>query len=226
MTALDRIDAALNELPQEIRSRSGSVFYAGRDAFEWPSRLYVLGLNPGGSPALQSEETVDLDIRRWRSGRLKHSRYLDDSWRGKPAGRHGMQPRMRHMFDRLGVDLRQTPSSNVLFVRSPTEAAVAGEKFHLLQHCWPIHDVVIEALHIDTILCLGRTPGLWVREVIGAHQTIDAYVETNARGWKSDAHLADDGRAVITVTHPGRADWRNPDADPTSMVARVLARRR
>lgn len=130
------------------------------------------------------------------------------------------------MFDRLGIDLRQTPSSNVLFVRSQNEAALTNEKLHLLQHCWAIHDAVIDALNIDTILCLGGTSGRWVREALAAHQTIDAYAERNARGWKSDAHLAQDGRVVITVTHPGRADWRNPDADPTPMVARVLTRQR
>jgi len=59
---------------------------------------------------------------------------------------------------------------------------------------------------------------------MGASQRIDSFVESNRRGWTSEAHITPDGRAVITVTHPGRADWRNPNADPTALVQRVLAR--
>ena len=52
----------------------------------------------------------------------------------------------------------------------------------------------------------------------------DTSVEANARGWASETHAASDGRWVVTVTHPGLADWRNPAADPTPLVRAALGR--
>jgi len=36
-------------IPDSLLERSGKGFYSGRTAFENTSKLYVLGLNPGGS---------------------------------------------------------------------------------------------------------------------------------------------------------------------------------
>ena len=216
--------SAVVQLAPSIMRRSGSLFYSGPSAFQGQHSLYVLGLNPGGSPVAQATETVERDLADWRALTLPWSAYLDESWQGKPAGAHGMQPRMRHMFDRLGLDLREVPASNVVFVRSTNEAALASEKAVLLPQCWPVHAAVIRDLGIRTILCLGTTAGRWTREAIGAHALIDRFQESNDRGWSSEAHIAADGRAVVTVTHPGRADWRNPAADPTPLVKAVLER--
>lgn len=216
--------SAVEQLSPSIMRRSGSLFYSGPSAFQRQRPLYVVGLNPGGSPVTQAAETVERDLADWRALKSPWSAYLDESWQGKPAGTHGMQPRMRHMFDRLGLDLRGVPASNVVFVRSANEAALASEKTVLLPQCWPVHAAVIRDLGIRTILCLGTTAGRWTREAIGAHKLIDRFQESNDRGWTSEAHVASDGRAVVTVTHPGRADWRNPAADPTPMVKAVLER--
>ena len=218
------VENALKNVPASIMMRSGSVFYSGTSAFSQSTDLYILGLNPGGSPLNQNDETVARDLDDWRSLPARWSSYLDESWQGKPPGTHGMQPRMRHMFDKLGRDLRAVPASNVVFVRSTSEATLSAEKSALLSKCWPVHDAVIRDLGIRTILCLGTTAGRWVREAVGANQLIDKFQEQNARGWTSEAHLGSDGRAVVTVTHPGRADWRNPNADPTPLLGAVLAR--
>jgi hypothetical protein len=219
-----KIQNALANLPQEVRSRSGAVFYSGQTAFSEDRSLYILGLNPGGSPKRQAAETVERDLAAWAGMTSRSSRYLDEAWEGKAPGTHGMQPRMRHMFDQLGLDLRETPASNLVFVRSASEAALAVEKERLIRMCWPVHQAVIDSLNIRTILCLGGTAGRWVREVVGATQLSDSFRETNARGWTSQTHAASDGRRVITVTHPGRVDWRNPAADPTPLVRRTLDR--
>jgi uracil-DNA glycosylase len=81
---------------------------------------------------------------------------------------------------------------------------------------------VIDALQIKVVLCFGGTAGRWVRNELNAHQHLDAYVESNRRGWRSEGHRASDGRAVVTLTHPGRANWCNPNSDPTPLVERVL----
>lgn len=218
------IATAIDQLSPSIAHRSGSLFYSGPSAFEGHRPLYILGLNPGGSPITQADETVAHDLTEWKALTKPWSAYLDESWQGRPPGAHGMQPRMRHMFDQLGLNLREVPASNVVFVRSANEAALAAEKASLLSQCWPVHDAVIRDLDVRVILCLGGTAGRWVRDAVGAHQLLDRFFERNARGWTSEAHLAPDRRAVVTVTHPGRADWRNPAADPTPLVRAVLDR--
>jgi hypothetical protein len=208
----------------KLHDRSGSVFYAGRHAFTAPAKIYLLGLNPGGSPAAQAEETIGRDLAKWRSGPERWSAYIDENWAGAPAGTYGMQPRIRHMFDRLGLDLRSVPASNVVFVRSNDEAALAGEKRSLLAQCWPVHRAIIDALGVSTVLCLGGTAGRWVRSLLGANVRRGRFVESNSRGWTSKAHLSHAGMCVITLTHPGRADWRNPAADPTPLVREMVGR--
>ena len=45
-------------IPPSVLAESGAAFYSGRAAFSAPSPLYILGLNPGGSPLLQANDTV------------------------------------------------------------------------------------------------------------------------------------------------------------------------
>jgi hypothetical protein len=208
----------------QLHDRSGAVFYSGPAAFAAPARLYLLGLNPGGSPTMQAGETIGRDLAEWRAGPQRWSAYVDASWRGMPAGTYGIQPRIRHLFDRLGLDPCDIPASNVVFLRSNDEAALAAEKHSLLTKCWPVHQAVINALGVSTVLCLGGTAGQWVRSLLGAKERAGRFVESNSRGWTSEAHVSGGGMCVITLTHPGRADWRNPAADPTPLVREMLAR--
>jgi uracil-DNA glycosylase len=83
-------------------------------------------------------------------------------------GKWGMQPRMLHMLASLGLDPRAVPASNVVFVRSSTEAMLQGEKESLLRACWPVHQAVIDALGVRVVLCFGGIAGRWVREELGA----------------------------------------------------------
>jgi hypothetical protein len=213
---------ALDALPVTLTSRSGSVFYSGSTAFTAPSSLYVLGLNPGGSPVAQAGETLRAHLDVFREREAPWSAYADEAWAGRPAGTWGMQPRVLHLFAALGLDPRMVPSSNVVFVRSATEADLEREKGTLLAQCWPVHQAAIEALQVRVLLCFGGTAGRWARERLGATVQVDEYRETNRRGWVSTAHQVPDGRTVITTTHPSRADWRNPEADPSPLVRRVL----
>ena len=215
--------SALSDVPADMLKRSGSVFYSGRSAFSGPSDVYILGLNPGGSPTKQADETIDRDLAGWFASPGPWSAYLDAEWNGSAKGTYGVQPRISHMFARLGRDLRNTPASNVVFVRSRDEVALKLEKAALLRACWPVHEAVLHALNVRVVLALGATAGRWVRRALGADERFGHFRETNSRGWMNEAHRAEDGRAVVTVTHPGRADWRNSDADPTPLVEMVLA---
>lgn len=219
------ITAALNGINADIRARSGSVFYSGRSAFSRPAPLYLLGLNPGGNPVRQAAETVEADLDQFRTQAASWSAYGDESWEGRPSGTFGMQPRVLHMLAQLNLDPRQVPASNVVFVRSRTERMLDAEKRKLLSACWPIHAAVISSLCVNTVVCFGATAGRWTREQMNAHEPIDSFREKNRRGWTSLAHRAPDGRIVATLTHPSRADWTNPLADPTPMVAHMLAQK-
>gem|GEM_PF-311748 len=221
---LQAIERSANALPAMVKLRSGAVFYSGQGAFDEPAPLYVLGLNPGGSPTKQADRTIARDLAEWPNMPRHSSRYLDEAWEGKAPGTYGMQPRIRHMFEKLALDLRRVPASNVAFVRSLSEADLATEKATLLDACWPVHEVVMRELSVRTVLCLGGTAGRWVREKLGATRVFGTFRESNDRGWLSEAHVARDGRAVVTVTHPGRVDWRNPAADPTPLLRSVLKR--
>lgn len=211
-------------VPSEMHARSGSVFYSGRSAFENRSDLYILGLNPGGDPVRQAQETIgaslDAAVRRTR---IAWSAYQDESWAGRPPGTYKMQPRVTHMLRRLGRSPRETPASNVVFVRSGREAALKAEKASLLRACWPVHRAVIDRLGVRVVLCFGGTAGKWTRELLGAHELVDSFQERNDRGWTSQSHRAPDGRMVVTATHPGIADWTNPSTDPTDLVANALS---
>ena len=217
-------DDFVSLIPSSLLGRSGAVFYSGRAAFLKPSPLYILGLNPGGCPTDDPNETIGQKLINWPSLPDEWSAYSDDIWKGLP-GTHGMQPRVVHLLSRLGLNPRHVPASNVVFVRTRDEASLAAEKQSLLQACWPVHRAVIEQLGVTTILCFGGTAGWWVREALGAHKEVGSFVENNNRRWTSTAHLSPNGLCAITATHPSRADWRNPDSDPTPLVKKMLLRK-
>lgn len=216
------ITEAVSAMPKEVLDTSGAVFYSAPPAFDGCRPVYILGLNPGGDPATQAENTVRRNFQSWAEQVEPYSAYIDEIWGGSVAGEHGMQPRIRHMANALAIDLRHTPASNVVFVRSATEEKLQAKKRDLLGACWPVHRAVIESLSSRVIICLGSTAGRWVRECMGAHEQFDSFKETNDRGWTSTAHRSSVGTFVCTLTHPGRVDWRNPDADPAPMVKRVM----
>ena len=218
------IASALDRLPSELLGRSGRVFYTGNEAFAGPRSLYLLGLNPGGDPVDQREETIEADLAQQRARNEPWSAYADDRWHGAQPGKWGLQQRVLHMLDRLCLDPRDVPASNVVFVRTRAETDLRAEKAALLEACWPVHEAVIETLRIKVVVCFGSTAGRWVRDRTGASRQIDQFVEGNSRGWKSFTHEAPSGLAVVTVSHPGRADWRNGLADPTPLVEAALAR--
>jgi len=203
---------------------SGEVFYSGRSAFENPSPIYLLGLNPGGDPAGLAEWTIGRDIASLRE-RDDWSAYADESWGGLEPGKSDFQRHVLHLFEVCGLDARRVPASNVIFKRTRSEAEIGAGKRALLDACWPVHHAVIQSLGVGVVVCLGGPAGGFVRKRLDAHDEIDAFVETNDRGWASRTHQATGGIQVVTLTHPSRAKWSTaPKADPSLLVKRALAR--
>ena len=211
------VDSSLHGLP-------GGVFYSSPAAFSTPSKLYLLGLNPGGSAEPNTEATIGKSLATWRKREPDWSEYTSEIWEGPKPGESGIQPRIRTLFDRLGVDVATVPASNVVFVRSSVEAKL-DRKAEMLERCWPVHEAVIRDLGVSTVLCLGQTAGRWVRSKLGAHQAHGEFKEKyDRRYYRSEAHLNADGIAVLTLAHPSRSDWRDERADPSPFVRQVLAR--
>jgi len=211
-------------VPADLLQLSGAVFYSGRDAFTGTSPIYLLGLNPGGDPATHQEHTVEAHLLASASHPANHSSYRDESWEiGRPAGTWSMQPQVLHLCARLGLDPGEVPASNLVFVRSSRESTMpAGLMDKYADLCWPLHAAVIETLQVRVVVCFGQKAGRKVRARLGAHTEIGRFRETNNRGWTSYAHEASRGIRVVTVTHPSRADWCNPAADVSDLVAAAL----
>jgi len=220
-----KIEEFAAKIPPELRERSGAVFYSGRKAFESPSPIYILGLNPGGDPVSQADHTIERHTQRvLQSVEDDWSEYRDEVWRaGKEAGTSGMQPRVLHLLNGLGLNPGTVPASNVVFVRSSREEDIEKDFESYADMCWPFHKKVIESLQIKTIICFGRTAGWWVREKLEVSTQIAVCVEDNKRQWRSRAYRRVDGFIIIEATHPSIADWTAPATDPLPMIKKVLA---
>ena len=207
-----------------LKKRSGKVFYSGRVAFSGERPLYILGYNPGEEADAEAAETVGSHTRKVLGEKSQNwSAYRDESWKARPPGTLPMQRRVLHLLHRLALDPGEVPASNLIFVRSSSVGDIPSEERKCLQElCWPFHQAVIDQLGVRFILCLGEDAAKFVKKKTGAKNQVDQFIETNNRHWKNLCFANDEGLKVIQVTHPSRADWTNPNADPSDLVKRAL----
>lgn len=217
------IEDFAKSIPKEFLKTSGSVFYSGRNAFNREAEVYILGVNPGGDPDEQASETIEWHTRKVMEQEPDDwSAYRDESWKGAIPGSWGMQPRVLHLFHRMGCSAGDVPASNIIFVRSRREADIKSKFNGLIPKFWPFHESVISTLKPKVILCFGGKAGNIVCDKLGAKTQIDEFVESNKRRWKSRAYQNDKGIKVVVATHPSIADWTAPSSDPTAMILRVM----
>ncbi len=213
-------------IPDILMNKSGSVFYSGRTAFKGLRPLYILGLNPGGDPDKQSDETVGhhtMDVMTNKPNNW--SEYRDERWANKPPGQHGMQPRVLHLLNRLNLDPGEIPASNIVFLRSRQEETFEGNMLDIAEQCWPVHQAIIQRLGVRVILCFGRTAGAWIRAKTNATEIIGEFIERNNRKWSNTLYENFDGLVVADFTHPSRVDWRSPETDPSELLSEVLVKK-
>ena len=216
-------------VPDSLKDCSGKVFYSGRKAFEAPSLVYILGINPGGdpkNPQLRKETVGSHTKTLLNCNRRDWSEYRDEAW-GKYAepGSAPFQKRVQYLCSKIGKDVGEVPASNVIFKRSTSFSTLQCDAQCLVDMCWPFHQSVIETLGVRIVVCLGKKAGPYVRDKMGAKIKICNFEERNRRGWLSEVHeRLGDGLQVVTLTHPSVADWTNAKTDPTGLVVRALRR--
>lgn len=204
--------------------RSGKVFYSGRDAFSTERSLYMLGVNPGGSPNDHVTETVEDHTHSvLHSLPGDWSAYRDESWRGAAPGTYGMAPRVLHLLRSAGLDPGSVPASNLVFLRSRREADInRSDMISMADACWPFHNAVIESLRPRVVLCFGHTAGNYVRRRLSADLQISEFVELNNRRWRSRTFASPTGVKIVVATHPSIANWCTAPSDVTPLVKEAL----
>ena len=229
MQSKSQFDQLRQLIPSELLMQSGSAFYTGKEAWAGNADFYILGLNPGGDPE-QVKQTVEEHTLAVAAKDAPWSDYVHSDWgAGKNQtkcgeGRHHTQRRVQSLAEKLGIDLRATPASNLIFKRTSTESALRG-KSGLIGLCWPFHQAVIDQLEIKMVICFGHTVGQAVRKNLRATEKADEFRERNKREWRSSVYRSDSGVLVAVLTHPARADWTKPPTDPSAMLLSALAAR-
>jgi len=211
-------------IPKYLLKESGKVFYSGRNAFTGKKKVYLLGINPGGDPIAQANETVEWHNNLVLSQQPNWSSYIHESWRKNPPGEYYLQTRLLHLFEELNLNPYKVPSSNIIFRRT-REAEHVEKNDTIWNDCWEFHEKVIEKLGIQAILCFGKDAGKIVCSKVGANNLIDIFKEKNKRKWATRAFNNKNGLVVIVATHPSRAKWDSEAADPTPFIKKILQER-
>ena len=213
-------------IPKSMRNLNGRVFYSGREAFSSPSRLYVLGINPGGRPddhlgatvCRHTKWVVDCAPSNW-------SAYRDEQWSKGTPGTGGIQPSLRHLFSVVGLDPGTVPASNIAFARSPEVSEYSGNFSSDASECWAFHQGVIERLAVDVVVVVGKSKAEpFVRRRLKANRVVKRWTDKNTQPWESVWYRNTAGLSVVVLAHPTRGhQWTRRASDPTGLVLEALS---
>lgn len=131
-----------------VLERSGEVLYSGASTLQ-PGEVYLLGLNPGGSPddPRLAKLTIGASIAELPT--KTHNSYLDTTW----VGRAFLKRRVKWLLPALGLNARDVAASNVSFVRSPDKKT--AQIAHLGDLCWPVHERILDIVRPRLVLTYG-----------------------------------------------------------------------
>ncbi len=103
-------------------------------------RIYLLGTNPGSSPM-----TVNEHLDFWLRNPNRHV-YID----GEP-GR--LKQQLQTLFPLLNANLRETCTSNLVFLSTPTAAGVTDPQAQA--GCWRVHQEIIRIVQPTLLVVFG-----------------------------------------------------------------------
>ena len=146
--ALDRAEAYLTEVG--LIDQSGAVLYAGASTLR-PGPVYLLGLNPGGTEGPSLRDSI-------AASRREHNAYLDEEWapggHWQPKGQATLQRRIQNLCERMGIDTRKVPASNLVFTRSTRLNSHLGFD-EALRLCRPVHDIFVSEIKPRFVMTFG-----------------------------------------------------------------------
>ncbi len=140
-----------------LHDRAGSLLYSGYETIkkgEW----YFLGQNPGGHADSQDEN--DKIVKQINRTNKSLNEYFDGQWMSKqgyicsPGSQHH-QVNIKNLFSTLDVNLKETCSSNLSFVRSRTTFFYSGSITKDFELCWDVHRYLLNIVRPKNILCNG-----------------------------------------------------------------------
>ena len=211
-------------IPESMRHLNGRVFYSGREAFSSPSRLYVLGINPGGDPKRHQADTVRCHTK-WvmDCAPCNWSAYRDEQWQGSSPGEGGIQPSLLHLFRVVGLDPGTVPASNIVFARSSEISQYSGDLDVDARECWAFHQEVIDRLSVEVVVVVGKSKGAFVRERLKTNRAVKCWTDKNRQPWKSTWYRNTGSLSAVVLAHPTRGhQWTRTASDPTGLLLEAL----
>ena len=163
------MEKKLNEIKKEIASileeigyagEPGSILYSGDETLK-KGENYFLGANPGGHSDEQLgkfADTISNQLSRKNSS-PSFNEYFDASWKPGnktyPKGMAPLQKRIKYLFNYLEINLRDTLSTNLNFVRSNRMQNFPYNWNQAAENCWEIHKILLSIVRPEIILVFG-----------------------------------------------------------------------
>jgi hypothetical protein len=223
------LEELFKQIPKKLLKESGEVFYSGKNAFTGKKKIYILGINPGGSKENHKDDTIEKQAKKTLNISKKNpnwSEYKDGQWEGKESGSHVFQIRINKLLEeKLKLSPYEIPASNLVFVRSPREGKLDKKLYkEYAELCWSnFHEKIVSKLDVKIIICLGNTPGNFVRKKLNMKKDpIDSWEENNNRKWKTKIYENDKKQKVIILPHPSVSDWTTKECDPSKIILKHI----
>ena len=138
----------------DLINNPGRVIYNSVRTLK-PSRIYVAGLNPGGSRKV----SICNDINDSKYDADQNYSALDlESWRNHKPGEAPYQKRAKEILRRLGYDHHDVFLTNALFCRSRTSARLSLNS-DAISRFGRMHLELLAKVTPEVVLCLGNGYG-------------------------------------------------------------------
>ena len=160
-----------------------------------------------------------------RSGKAFHSGRLAFSGRRDlyTPGRAPFQLEMQALLGRVGLDPREMPASDLIFLRSAQADRIASPA-ELMELCWPFHRAVIERLGVRVVLSLYKPAAGFVRMKTDAYpMPVDRVFQQSRsakRKYRRECFAAPGSLRIVQITRPTGAPWTE---NACALTKRALA---
>jgi len=134
-----------------LKNESGSIIYSGDKTLS-KGDIYFLGQNPGGNAYRYAGDSIYSQLTT--SGEFNE--YLEGNWTGSSGKRH--QINIQAMFKELGIDIQETFSTNLSFIRSGDTGQYKRDLKKDYEIFWPIHEYFLSVVKPKIIISNGAQP--------------------------------------------------------------------